>query len=204
MTVPEAAQRFTDDCVAELGSRLVAILLEGSFARGDNRGTSDIDLFMLVDAVDDAILAQVGSIVTGIETKNELNPALVSVSELQGNPELFGYHRVRHDGILLHGALPEISSSGQSELDIAKRIAHEVLMSSRHYLAVSEPEENFAGGKLYNWNLKPLGFALRFFHLAQTGEYIRSASDLAQLYPVLVLDPVRDWRQILQDCIRHG
>jgi len=37
-----------------------------------------------------------------------------------------------------------------------------------------------------------LGFALRFFHLAQTGEYIRSVRHLATKYPVLDLDPVKD------------
>lgn len=102
----------------------------------------------------------------------------------------------------MYGALPEIESPGQTELNIAKRIAQEVLMSSRHYLSVSEPEEKFAGGKLYNWNLKPLGFALRFFHITQTGKYIRSVRDLADLYPVLNLDPVQDWRQVLHECIQ--
>ena len=201
MTIPEAAQRFTDACMEKLDSRLIAVLLEGSFARGDNRERSDIDLFVVVDAVDSSVLAQVGSIVAGIETENELNPALVSLAELETYPELFEYVRVKHDGIVLHGALPEIDSRAGSELPMAKHIAHEVLMSSRHYLAVSEPEKNFAGGKLYEWNLKPLGFALRFFHLAQTGEYIRSSRELAIQYPVLDLDPVKDWQQILRECI---
>ena len=199
--IPEAAKQFADLCVEHLGARVRAILLEGSFARGDGRDDSDIDLFILVDTVDVDVLAQVGSIVSEICTENELNPALVSLAELQTYPRLFGYLRVKHDGIVLHGQLPEVDPSGETELDIAKRIAQEVLMSSRHYLAVSEQEEKFAGGKLHNWNLKPLGFALRFFHFSQTGEYIRSIRDLAVQYPVLSLDPIRDWQRALHESI---
>jgi len=199
--IPEAAQKFADACVAELGARVIAILLEGSFARGDDRDDSDIDLFVLVDTVDNHLLQQVGAIVSGIQTQHELNPAVVSITELQTHPELFEYLRVKHDGITLQGALPEIDTSTETELDIAKRTAQTVLMSSRHYLAVAEPAERFSGGKLRQWNLKPLGFALRLYHLAQTGEYIRSVRDLAIQYPVLSLDPVEDWQRVLQDCI---
>jgi len=201
MIIPEAAKQFADACLKGHDSRVIAILLEGSFARGDNGDHSDIDLFVLVDTVDTSLLQQIGLIVSGIQTQYELNPAVVSTSELRAYPELFEYLRVKHDGVVLCGALPEIDSATETELGIAKSIAQEVLMSSRHYLAVAEPEENFAGGKLYNWNLKPLGFALRFFHLDQTGEYIRSVRDLARLYPVLALDPVRDWQRILQESI---
>ena len=200
--IPEAAQKFADSCAAECGASFIAVLLEGSFARGDNREDSDIDLFVLLDKVDSSVLDQIGSIVARIETRNELNPAVVSLAELESYPELFEYLRVKHDGVLLQGALPEIKSPEESELDIAKRIARDVLMSSRHYLAVSEPGVNFARGKLHNRNLKPLGFALRFFHLAQTGEYIRSVRDLATRYPVLDLDPVKDWQHVLQECMR--
>ncbi len=200
--IPEAAQKFAEACAAQFGERLIAVLVEGSFARGDDREDSDIDLFVLLDRVDISVLEQIGSIVLGIVTKNELNPAVVSLAEFESYPELFEYPRVKHDGIVLHGALPEIARSAESELDIAKRIARDVLMSSRHYLAVSEPEVNFARGKLYNWNLKPLGFALRFFHLAQTGETIRSVRHLATKYPVLDLDPVRDWQRVLHESMR--
>lgn len=199
--IPEASQRFAEACAARFGETLIAVLLEGSFARGDQREDSDIDLFVLLDTVDGSVLEEIGSIVAGIEAQNELNPAVVSLAELEQYPELFGYLRVKHDGIVLHGALPEIAYSGESELDIAKRIARDVLMSSRHYLAVAEPEGNFAQGKLYDWNLKPLGFALRLFHFARTGDYIRSVRDLAAKYPALGLDPVKDWQRILHESL---
>ena len=106
------------------------------------------------------------------------------------------------EGIILYGKLPNFSSNTESELDIAKRIARDVLMSSRHYIAVSEPGDNFRGGKLFTWNLKPLGFALRLYHLSQTGEYIKSVRDLAVKYPVLALDPVKDWQRVLLECMK--
>ena len=91
---------------AELDSRLIAILLEGSFARGDNRDDSDIDLFMLVDAVDPALLEQVGSIVLRIKKNHELNPAVVSITELQAYPELFEYVRVKLAGVVCMARYP--------------------------------------------------------------------------------------------------
>jgi hypothetical protein len=88
-----------------------------------------------------------------------------------------------------------------SELDLAKQIAHDVLMSSRHYIAVDEPEQNFASGKLWIWNLKPLTFALRFYEYHLSRRYIRGLNELSRKYPVLKRDPVTEYSVILDECI---
>ena len=120
--IPEASQRFAEACAARFGETLIAVLLEGSFARGDQREDSDIDLFVLLDTVDGSVLEEIGSIVAGIEAQNELNPAVVSLAEFESYPDLFDYLRVKHDGLVLHGALPDITYSGESELDITLRL----------------------------------------------------------------------------------
>jgi predicted nucleotidyltransferase len=182
--IPEAAQIFADACQTTLADRISSITLVGSFARGDQRPTSDIDLMVLVDAADRSLLDQIGSIVAGIETPNELNPAVLSLEELSRHAYVFDWLMIKHDGIPVYGQSPDIVTCHQTELDQARQIAQEVLMSARHYLAVQEPADKFAGGKLHHWNLKPLSFAVRFYEFHKTGRYIRSPVEIAQLYPM--------------------
>ena len=199
--IPGPAQTFADACQDALAKRVDSITLVGSFARGDQRPTSDIDLIVLVDTVDRPLLAHIGSIVADIETPNELNPAVISLDELAREPYVFDWLMIKHDGISVYGRLPEITTCSQSELDQAKQIAQEVLMSARHYLAVQESAEKFASGKLHHWNLKPLGFAVRFYEYHKTGRYIRSPDEIAELYPVLALDPASDYELIIEGCM---
>jgi predicted nucleotidyltransferase len=199
--IPKPAREFSDGAEELLGDNLLAVILVGSFARGDQTEGSDIDLFVLVKQVDFSLLRTIGDFVSGISTPNEINPAIVSLSEIRAHPDWFEVHKLHHDGVTLSGQLPKDISASESELTVAKRIAREVLMSSRHYLAVSESEESFAGGKLWTWHLKPLGFALRFYHYHETGNYVPNITDLKLLYPILGLNPVVDYQQIIEDGI---
>lgn len=199
--IPESVERYVEGAGELFGDNLLSIVMVGSFARGDETSASDVDLFVLVHSVDSDLLRKSGELVRGIPARNELNPAFVSLSELRAHPDWFELHKVLHDGVVLLGRLPDDISSTESELTVAKRIAREVLMSSRHYLAVGEPAENFTGGKLWAWNLKPLSFALRYYHFHKTGNYIRKLTDLTREYPILDLDPVADYQRIVDDCV---
>ena len=199
--VPVPAQLFVDRCKEQCLNCLRAIAMVGSFARGDQRPKSDIDFIVLVDSVDKRLLEQVGKVVTSIRTDNEINPALAAESELVQAPEVFDWLPIKHDGIFLFGQHPEILSCRMSELDLAKQIAKDVLMSSRHYIAVAEPKENFADGKLWFWNLKPLAFALRFYEYHLSGRYIRGLDELSKKYTVLKRDPAKEYPVILDECI---
>ena len=161
--IPDAAHGFARRCESALGESLRAVILIGSFARGDETPTSDVDLVVLVESVHRGLLRAVSEIVASLPSENELNPAVIAASELAAEPDIFGWLNVKHDGVLLAGAFPEEPAGSMSELRLARRIAGEVLLSSRHYLSVGEPAEKFAGGKLWTWNQKPLGFALRFY-----------------------------------------
>jgi predicted nucleotidyltransferase len=198
---PEPARAFVGKCRERFPDRVQAVILVGSFARGAQRPKSDIDLIVLVDRVDNGLLREVSKVVASVSTANELNPALVATSELLRDPDIFDWLPIKHDGVVLLGELPQVSSCRMSELDLAKLIAHDVLMSSRHYLAVAEPPEKFAGGKLWVWNQKPLAFAVRFYEYHKTGQYTRSFREISQRYPVLARDPVTEHVVILEECI---
>lgn len=200
--IPDVAYVFSERARQSLGDRLIAIYLVGSFSRDDEGPDSDVDLFVLVNEVDPGLLSHVGSIVQEIQDTREINPAVVSLAELGSRPDLFDVAMVRHDGIALVGELPAGRAYVEDELEMAKRTAKDVLMSSRHYLAVDEPREKFAGGKLWTYVLKPLSFALRLYHYHTTGVYVREFRDLVKEYPVLALDHVRDHQRIIVDSIR--
>jgi predicted nucleotidyltransferase len=195
--LPHSARRFTGACRTALGARLRAVVLVGSFARGDASPASDLDLIVLVDRADVALLDRVGAVVASIESPHEINPSVIAVAELRAAPELFDWLLIKHEGRLLDGQLPADIACCQTELDLAQKIA-EVLLSARHYLAVAEPAANFAGGKLRPWILKPLSYALRFYEVHRTGHYPRRYADVASRYPALALDPVRDHRRLLE------
>ena len=199
--IPEPVHIFVSKCRERFSDRIHAVIMVGSFARGDQRPQSDIDLCVLVDRVDKRLLQEVSEVVTSIVTKNEINPALVAESELLQLPHIFDWLSMKHDGVVLSGELPKVPACPLSELDLAKQIAQDVLMSSRHYIAVAEPAEKFEGGKLWNWNLKPLAFAARFYEYHVSGSYIRSLRELSKKYPVLSRDPVTEYSVILDECI---
>jgi len=198
---PEPVTVFVRKCRERFPNRVQAVILVGSFARGDQRPESDIDLILLVDRVDKRLLQEVSEVVASISTENELNPALVATSELLQDPDIFDWLQIKHDGVVLFGELPEVSSCRLSELDLAKQIARDVLMSSRHYIAVAEPAESFSNGKLWLWNQKPLAFAVRFYEYHKSGEYVRSLQEISRKYPVLSRDPVAEYAVILDECI---
>ncbi len=51
----EMLKRYVDDVRGLYGSRLKAVILYGSYARGDFRPDSDIDIMILVDLADEEI-----------------------------------------------------------------------------------------------------------------------------------------------------
>jgi predicted nucleotidyltransferase len=137
--LPQSAHRFAAACRAALGPQLHAIVLVGSFARGDASSASDLDMIVLVDRADVALLDRVGTVVVSIESSHEINPSVIAVAELRTDPDAFDWLLIQHEGLLLDGELPPDVTCRQTELDLAQKIATEVLLSARHYLAVAEP-----------------------------------------------------------------
>lgn len=199
--IPEPARTFTNLVHDLLADDLLSVILVGSFARDDERADSDIDLFVLLPDASNPATRSIGMIVRSISSPNEINPAVVSDAEFRQYPDWNELIKIRHDGIALHGHLPRDVAPVETELVLAKRIAHEVLMSARHYLAVDESPESFTSKKLWIYNLKPLSFSARYYHYAKTGHYIRRFDDLKGEYPVFSLDPVKHHGAVIEGCV---
>jgi len=198
--IPEAAQSFADRIEGLFGARCHGVVLAGSFARDDYHATSDLDLLVLLEGLVGEDLTKVSRVVRDIPSANELNPAVVSVTEFARYPDLFDFLTYKYEGIVLRGRLPRVDCP-ETELDRARRFAQEVLMSVRHYVAVDEPYEKLCSGKLYTYVQKPLSYALRFYHYTVKGRYIKPYSELASLYPVLSIDGTEKPHQLLDEAM---
>lgn len=202
--LPNAVHEFSEKVARQFGDRCVAVVLSGSFARGDDHGGSDVDLLVLLDSLTTEDLRVVGQIVRDIQSQHEVNPAVVDILEYQRYPDLFDHLSYKHDGILLFGRLPDVLSCRETELQRARRIAQEVLMSARHYIAVSEPEAKLRSGKLFTYIQKPLSYALRYYHYSVHVTYVRPYSKLAEVYPVLSIDGANQPQELLEAALRSS
>jgi len=105
--IPKTVRDFVSKTEEILGDQLISIVLVGSFARGDETPGSDVDLFVLVSDIDNDILKSIGHVVHGIVAQNEINPAVISKSEIKNHPDLFDIHKIRLEGKTLYGSLPD-------------------------------------------------------------------------------------------------
>jgi predicted nucleotidyltransferase len=67
-----AVQAFTDQLRAQFGERIARTVLFGSKAHDDSGSDSDIDILVVVDAVDRRFEAQVSSIASGLDLKYDV------------------------------------------------------------------------------------------------------------------------------------
>ena len=82
---------FTEQVKVILGDRLKKIILYGSYARGDFKSDSDIDIMILTDLEDDEILEyrnKIWDCAYDIEFDNEFN---IKLSPLVKNIDKFNY-----------------------------------------------------------------------------------------------------------------
>lgn len=93
--VPKKIENIINDFIVKvntlLGSRMKKIILYGSYARGDYRKNSDIDIMILTDLSDDEIIEyrdKVSDIAFDIEFDNNFN---VMISPLVKNIDKFNY-----------------------------------------------------------------------------------------------------------------
>lgn len=162
-----------------------AVLLTGSYARGEATDSSDLDVWCLFQSIDCNVLASVGEIVRALPVHYdclEVNAQCLTIDEFEcGHFSNFISLPIIHfEAILLYGdySLNKISSN---EIETTyKRILAEVLLSIRHYISVDEARENLSYRKLSTFIFKPLMFALRLERYMQTGNYPLSIQDLHQ------------------------
>lgn len=176
----DKARAFTDAVCDALGKRVQCIVLVGSVARGDHSPSSDIDIWVILDRVDQQDLEQIGRIVMSLGREPEINPQCASLRELQtpAFQQQFSSMQLHTDGVVLAGRHMLPPPAREEMRHEAAAIAGPVLMSARHYISTREPEEALRNGKLERWVLKALMWALRYDIAARDGAYPRTLDQL--------------------------
>jgi len=179
----DVLDKFVAALVEKQTDNIKAIILTGSYARGEATDSSDLDLCCLFKHIDTNVLASVGEVVRTLPVHYddlEVNAQCLTADEFKRGYFLnFISPLIIHfEAVLLYGdcSLNEIPLS---EIELTyKKIMVEVLLSVRHYISVDEPKENLTYKKLNAFILKPLMFALRLERYLKTGNYPLSTKEL--------------------------
>lgn len=213
--VPHDYVAVLDSFVKKLAEQqqqnIQAILLTGSYARGDAGPSSDLDIWCLFQEIDHNVLSSVGKVARSLPVQYdnlEVNAQCLTKAEFEyGNFAKFISPPVIYlESVLLYGDYStQKPSAGEIEKNY-KEILAEVLLSVRHYICVDEPKENLTHRKVSTFILKPLMFALRLERFAYTGSYPLSTNELLH-----ACDPhitvLIDWfldADLLQRCIAEN
>lgn len=158
------------------GNKIVAIVLTGSYAKGDYTPKSDIDIWIIFDNLQIKDLKQVSDYLNLNQEISEVNLQCVTGKELINNPfrKRFNPVQIYIDGIILYGKLPPYIPYNSEIRNFALSIAAEVLLSSRHYITTNESEDSLAAGKLLKWVIKPLSWVFRYNVLLRCSIYPRN------------------------------
>lgn len=106
----EILKRYVDDVHGLYGSRLKAVILYGSYARGDFRPDSDIDIMILVDLPDEEIRNK-GHILSDLTFNYNFDSDL-QIMPIVRNVEHFNkwiraypfYNNIKKEGVELYAA----------------------------------------------------------------------------------------------------
>jgi predicted nucleotidyltransferase len=180
--VQETTDQFRRDLSVAFGNRFECLVITGSHARGDAHANSDIDLWLFLDTVSLPDLDTVGQLVQNLASQPEVNVQCTSFTEVAAGAfhEGFSPLQLHFDGQVLHGTLRLQPPSRTQALREAAAIASFVTMSCRHYIVGRTPADSLLKGKLRNWVLKPLMWALRYEVFARTGHYPKELHQLVQ------------------------
>jgi predicted nucleotidyltransferase len=179
----DVLDKFVKALVEKQTDNIKAIILTGSYARGEATDSSDLDVWCLFKHINTDVLSSVGEVARVLPVRYddlEVNAQCLTTDEFESGHFLnfISPIIIRFEAVLLYGdfSLNEIPSS---EIEYTyKKIMAEVLLSIRHYISVDEPKENLSYQKLNAFILKPLMFALRLEHYLKTGNYPLSTKEL--------------------------
>ncbi|MCD7947281.1 MAG: nucleotidyltransferase domain-containing protein [Oscillospiraceae bacterium] len=186
---------FVKKLLEQQSENIQAVLLSGSYARGDADVSSDLDIWCLFQKINYDILTSVGKVARSLPVQYdqlELNAQCLTVAEFEcGHFSNFISPPVIYlESILIYGSYAIREPSTDEIEHTYKKILAEVLLTVRHYICVEEPKENLTYRKLSAFILKPLMFALRLERYSNAGHYPLSTTDLLQAcesdYAVLV------------------
>jgi predicted nucleotidyltransferase len=197
--VPAKAMKFAEKCAAAFGPDIVSVALVGSYARGDQKPASDIDVVLIVKNVTEALLLTIRDILSSIEKDNQIDLWTVTVRELERHPDSLAFSALQECRLTLYGQPPPLPSEYASAQ--LCRTAHHVQDTLRRILvrpAITRGDtfDQWAAGCL-----RDIIHVLRGFHKVQTGGYLPTEAELTEWYPVLGLEPSKYWDVILPSCL---
>lgn len=106
----EILKRYVDDIHELYGSRLKAVILYGSYARGDFRPDSDIDIMILVDLLDEEIRKK-GHILSNLTFDYNFDSDLQIMPIVRNSEHFYKwiraypfYNNVKKEGVELYAA----------------------------------------------------------------------------------------------------
>ncbi len=185
------------------GDRLAFVGHHGSWARGEPRAGSDIDVFVILDRIEDADLKAYRELVDSMPDAQSLaSTALVSVGELRVCPR-YEQTGCRYGCKVLHGTLDGLVAKPTDSDFIAdvRTKASANLHHARHYM-LHPHDLAVVVNRLY-YPFKECFYALQSWMLLTTGTYYpRKADMLAALSAPDDKEVVRiakDWHQLSQD-----
>ena len=109
-TVKLAVSQFSRELKRMLGERLVRVVLYGSYARGDFRPDSDVDIMILVDMSDLELKAygqQLSYMTYDFNMDHDLDIKPIAKSEAHFNKWIVNYpfySNIHKEGVVLYGA----------------------------------------------------------------------------------------------------
>jgi len=183
MEIGNLLRSFVKQCKEEYGPNLRSLVLTGSYARGEAREDSDLDLYCFFSELQSRHMIAMGGIVSRLTESYpgvEINTQCLTVDEYarQG----FGTHFVTPllylDGKLLYGESLAGKPAAEEVIALIESIVANCVMNTRHYMAAQEPAAELAKGRLKRWSLKPLCTALKLERYLFTRAYPLTYRDL--------------------------
>jgi predicted nucleotidyltransferase len=172
--------QFRNSCIKIFGDEIAAVVLTGSYAKGDFTPKSDIDIWVIFNELKLSILKEIASIIRKNSGLPEINAQCITTNELltESFRKCFSPVQIYVDGIVLYGRLPEYQPYNSEIKNYALAIAVEVFMGARHYITTGESEESLASGRLVKWVIKPLTWVFRYNILLSGSDFPRNMDNL--------------------------
>ena len=201
--VDQWLDRFVRKLKDIFGYRLLFVGLHGSWARGEGKTESDIDITTVLDRVNTKDLRAFRNIIVSMpNAKNLASGGLYSIAEEQAKPRFEGAH-LFYEYKVLYGTLDDIIKK-PNPIDLLGDVrfkASSNLFIARNYLIYPHDPRKVVGRLHYPF--KCCFFGLQSWILLCEGRFVALKDDLINALTDaddrVVVRIVRDWRESEED-----